>query len=421
MTATPQRPSVRSRLISILSWLHTAPGAPRLPTGRQARWRRVLPVALVGAVFAAIVVADGIGLPGKVDPTAPFVVGYHFGIHEALAARGVPIADELSQYGYDGQWFLGQANDPLLFTDLALTFDYPRYRSIRVLLPALGWLLAAGQPAATPWALLVVQILAVALGCAACGRLVSAYGRSRWWGLVFAVIPGVWVGVAYGTAEPLGVALAMLGVSLMIDRRYGWAGLAFAGTGLTKETYIAFAVGAACYLAVDATLKGERWLRRAALLVVPGAVSLIGWWAYVEVSLPPDQNYGVFSRFAAPFVGWFELFGAMLAGDFKENYPFGWASEAVLITSFVVLVVALAVALWLRQSVLAYLAAGWGLFGLIIAGFLLERFLSTQRALAPAIAATVVFLIAVGWRRRKEPVDQPPELVAAGERAGAGR
>jgi hypothetical protein len=398
----------------ILTWLHTAPGAPRLATRGQLPWRRVLPVALLGAVFATIVVADGIGLPDEVDPTAPFVVGYHTGIDGALRARGVPVAENLSQYGYDGQWFLGQANDPLLLTDLPTTFDYPRYRSIRVMMPALGWLFAAGQPAATPYALLVVSILAVALGCAACGRLVSAYGRSPWWGAAFAVVPGIWVGVAYGTAEPLGVALAMLGLSLAVDQRYGWAGLAFAGTALTKETYIAFAVGAAIYLAVASYLTGRRSLRPAAMLVVPGAASLVAWWAYVELSLPPDQNYGVLERFSAPFAGWFELFGAMLGGAYKHNYPFSWVSEAILIVSFAVLVVAVGLALWLRQSMLAYLALGWGLFGLIIAGFLLARFLSTQRALAPAMVATVVFLIAVGWPRRQVELE-PAQLTGSSQ------
>jgi hypothetical protein len=409
VTSTPPILSAMSR---ILTWLHSAPGAPRLAAGRQLPWRRVLPVALLGALFATIVAADGVGLPDEVDPTAPFVVGYHTGIHEALQARGIPVGDDLSQYGYDGQWFLGQANDPLLLTDLPTTFDTPRYRSIRVLMPALGWLLAAGQPAATPYALLLVQILAVALGCAACARLVSAYRRSPWWGATFAVIPGIWVGVAYGTAEPLGVALAMLGLSLMMDQRYGWAGLAFAGAGLTKETYIAFAIGAAIYLAVDSMVSGAPWLRRAATMVAPGVASLGAWWAYVELSLPPDKNYGVLSRFSAPFVGWFELFGAMVRAEYKHNYPFSWASEASLIASFAILVVAVGLALWLRQSVLAYLALGWGVFGLIIAGFLLERFLSTQRALAPAMVATVVFLIAVGWRRR-QPAPEEPAMATA--------
>jgi hypothetical protein len=398
--------AVSRPLTQLLSWIHHAPGTPRLVAGPQLPWLRVLPVALLGAAFAAIVVGHRVELPERVDAVAPFEVGYHTGIHEALLARGIPVGDDLSQYGYDGQWFLGQANDPLIRTDLATTFDYPRYRSIRVLLPAAGWLLAGGQPEVTPYALLVVQILAVGLGCAACARIISAYRRSPWWGATFAIIPGVWLGVAFVTAEPLGVALAALGLSLVMERRYGWAGLAFAASTLTKETYIAFAVGAAVYLAIDSHLRGRRWVRPAAIMVTPAAAGLFAWWLYVELTLPPDVNYGVLERFSPPFVGWADLFVTMVQGGYTGNYPSSGVAQAVLSASFVVLLAAVVLALWLRQTLLAYLAIGWGAFGLIIAGFLLERFTSAQRALAPAIFATAIFLLTVRLQRARAPVEE---------------
>jgi hypothetical protein len=388
-------------LTRLLRWWHIAPGAPRLPAGEQLSWLRVLPVGVLGLLFATGVVAHRLELPDRMDPIAPYEVGSHTGIHEELQARGLPISDDISEYGYDGQWFLGQANDPLVLTDLATTFDYPRYRSIRVLLPAAGWLLAAGQPGAIPYALLVVQILAVGIGCAASARLVSAYRRSPWWGATFAVIPGVWLGVVYVTAEPLGIALAALGLTLMLERRYVWAGLAFTAMSLTKETYIAFALGAAVYLAIDSQLRGQRWVRPAVVMVAPAAASLFAWWAYLELRLPPDVNYGVLERFSPPFAGWFEVLLEIARGDYHSNYPAGWVNEAVLVASFVVLCGAVSFALWLRQSLLAYLAIGWGAFGLIIAGFLLERFTSAQRALAPAIFATWLFLITVQLYRRR--------------------
>jgi MFS family permease len=414
MTVTPTHRKLvamsRRRLDQLLGWVHHAPGAPRQPAGTQPSWLRVLPVALLGMVFAATVIAFRMELPAQMDPIAPYEVGYHTGIHEELQERGLSIGDDLSQYGYDGQWFLGQAIDPLGRTDLATTFDNPRYRSIRVLLPAAAWLLAAGQPGAIPYTLLVMQILAVGLGCAASARIISGYGRSPWWGATFAIIPGVWLGVAYVTAEPLGVALAALGLSLVMDRRYGWAGLAFAGSALTKETYIAFAIGAALYLAVDSHLRGQRWLRPAAAMVVPVAVSIAAWWTYVERQFPPDTSpgpeWGLFERFSPPLVGWIQAIVEMVRGEFDPDFLFAGGSEAVLIASLVVLVVAVGLALRLRQTLFAYLAIGWGAFGLIIAGFMLERFTSAQRALAPAIFATVVYLFTVRVQRQRAPVEE---------------
>ena len=94
--------------------------------------------------------------------------------------------------GYDGQWFLGLAYDPLLGQRLAASFEMPRYRAGRPLQAVAGWLLAGGQAEAIPVGLLAVGPLAVALGCAATGRLVAAWGRSPWWGL------GFWAGPRRG-------------------------------------------------------------------------------------------------------------------------------------------------------------------------------------------------------------------------------
>ena len=147
------------------------------------------------------------------DPTAPFFVGTSWGLDEQLAARHLDVQITPGN-GYDGQWFLGLAYDPGLGQRLASSFDMPRYRAGRPLQSVAGWLLAGGRAGAVPVGLLAVGPLAVALGSAATGRLVAAWGRSPWWGLSFALVPGVVVGVAFATAEPLALALAALGLSL---------------------------------------------------------------------------------------------------------------------------------------------------------------------------------------------------------------
>jgi putative Mn2+ efflux pump MntP len=52
----------------------------------------------------------------------------------------------------------------------------------------------------------------------------------------------------FGTAEPLALALAVLGLSLLLDGRPLAVGLGFAGVALTKETYLVFAGVAAGWL-----------------------------------------------------------------------------------------------------------------------------------------------------------------------------
>ena len=414
-----------SRLARILTRVHGPASQPAWPPAGQSPWRRVLPVAVGGMLVAGLIVANRVGLPGGVDPLAPFTIGFDWGMDRALAKQGVAIASGPSPYGYDGQWFLGQAYDPLLRTDVALTFDAPRYRALRGLLPALGWLLAAGQPAAIPYALLAVLILAVGLGSAAVARMGSAFGRSRWWGLGFGLIPGVIVGVAYGTAEPLGLALVALGLSLVFDRRYAWAGLAFAGAGFTKETYLAFAAVAAGYLVVDRYLSGRPAWRPAVALLVPGVAGLAAWWGYVAQALPPDRApERVLRVFHVPLLGWWEALGSVARLDYP-GHPVGWVGGVVMVGTAGLLVLTLVLALQRRRSLLAYAAVVWGVYGLALSGLLLGRFLSSQRALAPAVLAAGLLVLAAGrilpYRRGRDgPAgDRRPAMAGGHPESGA--
>ncbi len=401
----------KARVASLLRWFHEAPQAARVEVRLQASWRAALPVALLGMLIAAVLIGDRIGLPQDFHPTRPFVVGSEWGLVEALAAYDVEIPFVYRGVGYDGQWFLALAHDPLLLrSDITDTFDAPQYRAQRPLLGMLGWLLAAGQPGAIPVALLIVQVLAVGLGCAALARIATAFGRSRWWGALFVVIPGVVVGVLYGTAEPLGLSLVAAGMTMALDRRYLLAGLAFAGAGLTKETYLGFAAAVTAWIAVHAILRGERWWRQALAVTAPGAVAFGAWWLYVTVAMTPSARAPE-QVFAAPFHGWWATFVAILRDEYRidyHDYDIGWAGQGIMIATFVVIMAALVAGVWYRQSPLAYSVFIWCPHGLVIVDFLLGRFLSAQRALGPTVLAALLMLIAAPWFRRATPAVPAP-------------
>jgi hypothetical protein len=352
-------------------------------TARQPRWRAVAGVAAAGLVIACTLLALQFARLGW-EPTAPFVVGTSWRLDEELAARHLH-AQVTPGNGYDGQWYLGLAYDPLLRQGLADGFDMPRYRAGRPLQAMAGWLLAAGRPSAIPFGLLAVGPLAVALGCAGCARLLAAAGRPSWWGLGFALVPGVAVGVMFGTAEPLGLALAVLGLSLVLDGRRPAAGLAFAGAALTKETLLVFAVAAAAWLVVD----GGRGLRSraapAAALLVPGVLALALWWSYVAWQVPASAGY----RRAAgavgwPLAGWAHALGLVARGDYVPDAPVGPLGAVLLVGSL--LLAATAVVLGVRSpTLLGRTGLLLGLYGLLLAGELLARFLSSMRVLAPAV------------------------------------
>jgi hypothetical protein len=380
----------------------------------QLPWRRLLGVAAAGlAVAGTLLALQFIRLAANhqgSDPTAPFAVGTEWRLDEELAALGVG-ATVTDGPGYDGQWFLGLAYDPLLREHLADGFDMPRYRARRPLLAMAGWALGAGRPAAMPVALLAVELLAVALGCAALGRLLAAYGRSRWWGLGFAVIPGVAVGVMFGTAEPLGLALAALGLSWVLDRRLPAAGLAFAGAGLTKETYLGFGAAAAAWLLLRSSGAIWRRLRSAATVAVPGAVLLLLWWWYVArmVRATPSDGTGV-QVFSAPLAGWAHAIARIAGGQYVADAPVGPFGPATIAAMFVLL--ALAVPLTLRLRTLADWSGLMGWYGLLLNGVLLGRFLSATRALAPCVLAAGLALLAAGPPRLRQRRPAEPAVTA---------
>jgi hypothetical protein len=352
----------------------------------QPRWRVVAGVAVAGLLVAGVLLALQFVRLGW-EPTAPFVVGTTWRLDEELAARRVPVK-VTSGHGYDGQWFLGMAYDPLLRERLAAGFDKPRYRARRPLQPVVGWLLAGGQTRAIPLGLLAVGPLAVALGCAACGRLLAASGRSRWWGLGFAVVPGVVVGVTFGTAEPLALALAVLGLSLVLDGRVMAGGLAFAGAALTKESYLVFAVAAAGWLALAvARSRRARAAAEAAAVLLPGVLALGLWWAYVAWRLPAGagDRRGV-AALGPPLAGWEHAIGLVVRGEYVPDAPVGPLGVALLVGSGLLAVAAILLGMR-RPTLLGWTGLLLGLYGLVLSGVLLDRFLSSMRALAPTVLA----------------------------------
>jgi hypothetical protein len=368
------------------------------PASPQPPWRALAGVAAAGLLAGCLLLALQFVRLGW-DPTAPFFVGTSWGLDEELAARHVHVTVTPGN-GYDGQWFLGLAYDPLLGEHLADGFDMPRYRAGRPLQAVAGRLLAGGRGGAVPEGLLAVGPLAVALGSAASGRLLAAAGRSRWWGLGFALVPGVAVGVTFATAEPLGLALAALGLSLTLDRRLAAAAPAFAGAALTKETYLVFAAAAALWLLLAAgpAARPRARLARAAVVVLPGAVALGLWWSYVAWRVPagPGDRNAV-DAVGPPLAGWGHALGLVVRGEYVPDAPVGPLGEVLLVGSLLLALAAIVAGLR-RSTLLARCGLLLGLYGLVPSGELLGRFLSGMRALAPTVLAAGLAVAATGGR-----------------------
>jgi hypothetical protein len=364
----------------------------------------VVAVGLAGALIGLSLLALQLVRLGG-DQTAPFFVGTFWKFDDELAARGIDV-QTVPGTGYDGQWYLGLAYDPLLLDDLADGFDMPRYRAGRPLLGVAGWLASGGGLLGPALGVLAVGVLAAGLGAAATARLAVAIGLPRWAGLAFCLVPGVAVGVTFATAEPLGLACAVLGLSLAAQsagssvRSALWAGLAFAAAALAKETYLLFALAAAlvALLETGGTL-GSR-VRRAALLVGPGIAVLGLWTVWVAVHVPASAADGrPAAAVALPLTGWVDAVRDMAAGTWVADAPVG-PLGVVLMAGSLALAVAGIVAGARRPGLLGWCSLGFGAAALCLSPYLLGHFLSAMRALAPSVLAAALGLAAALARPR---------------------
>jgi hypothetical protein len=213
-----------------------------------------LVVTVLALVYALTVVLTQGG------PLALVTLGTRF-------SDGDPLLDEGTE-GYDGQFVYYIARDP---ADAARFLDVPAYRFQRILLPALGRLLALGQVDVLPWVLLAVNLAALAGGTWALEQLLAQHSASKWYALGYGLALGTLGAVRLTLPEPLAYGLALGGLLLMTRGRWLWAALLFALAALAKETTLILAAAVGLYL-----LSNRRW-REA---VVFGIVALLPFAAW---------------------------------------------------------------------------------------------------------------------------------------------
>lgn len=208
--------------------------------------------------------------PGEDGPSADAVAD-RFGEEVLLEDR----------VGYDGQQFWALA---VTFPDLdgaVPALDDARYRSQRILTPALASVGGDGNGAAA--ALLFLGAVGAGIGGGALADLAARHGRPAWVGLLF-FFP-VALSVAWGLSDALAFGLGLLGVALVDRGRYGWAALAFAVGALGREPVALMALAAGAGLLVAGR---ARW--RDVLVLATPLVVVVAWMGWLAWQLPTGEN-----------------------------------------------------------------------------------------------------------------------------------
>jgi hypothetical protein len=258
--------------------------------------RRVLPVVACVALFYAVFVSV------RLEQHSPiwFVhIGSHFlsAAHTSDVIR--PSIGAQNALGYDGQYYFALAADP------AHAHDYMEGREgivySRVFYPAVARAASGGSVTALPYAMLIVNLLAVLVGTAAIALWLVRRGFSPWPALLYGLFPGLIVTVFRDLTEPLAfglAALAVLAFDRMRTRRLVLSAILFALAVLTRETIVPFALAGAAALGLydrRRTHTGPRWhdWQRAAAFTAATCGPLVLWRVIVMVWLnQPTQEVG---------------------------------------------------------------------------------------------------------------------------------
>jgi len=306
--------------------------APPPPAVSVARRAALAAAALVAAGMAACYLGafhrniTGFYRLGDVRPPAP-----------ALAGRDVMIY--AGQAGYDGQYFLALALDPWLRQPATLaSLDHPQYRCRRLLFPLLGRLLALGRPAAVPYALPLLNILAAALLVWTAGRYLEAGGVSGWNGLFLAGLLGVWEALTLTTADLL-ASLGLVATLLALRRgRPAAAAAALALACLTREVLLLYGA-----LLAVVTLLERRWRDLAWLAAAAAPAAL--WNLYVLARVPPGAGrVGEQLFFHFPLAAVADAAAQLARGGWGAKNLFQWYALALMLAAVPLLAAAVAAA-----------------------------------------------------------------------------
>ncbi len=329
--------------------------------------------------------------------TALFMIGPRTPVPASISGEHLYIFQNTS--GYDGQSFHIMAHDPWIRHNTAAEVEIAPFRYVRILVPALAWMIALGRDRWIDPAYFVVILAFGFLGTYWVALYAARALQSPMWGLAFLLSPATLTSVDRMLVD---IALAALCAAFVLycddwprTGRFPWkVTLVLACALLTRETaWLLFA-------AYEAFLfMRHDW--RDILFTATAAIPAIAWQGYVAVRTG-DATVPVQALGWIPFAGFVERI------VHPVHYPLTPGANAIAIGGdYAALAgIALAIALAVRVECVERWTAP---SGAIIAFALAIVFLRGQGAWADAYAfgrifAPILLLIAMEHIREVGPL-----------------
>jgi hypothetical protein len=299
------------------------------------------------------------------------------------------------QAGHDGKFYFSQAMDPFYLEPEvhAVYLDRPTYRAQRMLYPTLAGLGGVLPPTETAWSLIVVNVLAMAVGTAVTAMVAVELGLSPWWGLAFLFNPGLLVTLNIDSAEIVAMAALMAAILFAIRDRPTATAIALTAAALTRETMILAAIGLALF-----------WYKKRSrfpLVLLTPFAAVAAWWVYVHWRLSDGLSQDI-QAIGWPLQGFIQAFGGWLSTPNS-------LSDALIGCVLLFASVAIAVRAIRTPSPLGWAVAGFAALALVLSEPVWARYFDSSRALAPVLTAYILLVLSSSKDRTKvehRPIDE---------------
>ena len=191
--------------------------------------------------------------------------------------------------GFDGQTYRIIAHDPMFRKGYSAYCDDARLRYRRILVPALAFLIAAGQDRFIDQTYIAVILLFISAGVYWTSRWATLHGRDALWGALFLLAPGTLTSIDRLLVDgPCTALFAALALCLALGRKRAvWVVLAAAA--LTRETAILLPAGVCLFYVV-------RKQAATAVFYASSALPLLIWSLVVVRHTPPSHAVSLFAR-----------------------------------------------------------------------------------------------------------------------------
>jgi hypothetical protein len=178
--------------------------------------------------------------------------------------------------GYDGQFYYRLALNPFNWhqTAYGITMDH-NYRYTRIGYPLVAWIVSLGQHHLVPTALVVVNLICVAIMGWLGGKFARESGRHALWGLLFVAYFGLVISIGRDTSEPLADACMLGGLLAYRHSRYILAAVLVMYGVITNEPILVIAIAIALTRLYQMYRGQARPGRQDLVWVLPGAAYVV--------------------------------------------------------------------------------------------------------------------------------------------------